>query len=65
MAIQESEIRVGAVYETAGGQLRKVLRLTLQHVFYEIRTPCPPFYRVSVFRRKFAAEATKVLEAAD
>ena len=55
MAMQESEIKAGAVYETAGRQLRKVLRVAPMHVICEIRTPCPPFYRVSVLKRKFAA----------
>jgi len=59
MAIQESEIKVGATYETAGRQLRKVLRLMQQHVLYEVRTPSPPFYRVSVLKRKFAADAIR------
>jgi hypothetical protein len=59
MAIQESDIKVGAVYETAGHELRKVLRLTPLHVLYEIRSPCPPYYRVSVLKRKFAADAMR------
>jgi len=65
MAIQESDIKIGTVYETAGFQLRKVLRLMPLHVLYEIRSPQPPFYRVSVLKRKFAAEATRVHGAAD
>jgi hypothetical protein len=60
MAMNESDLKVGAVYETASRQLRRVLRLTPRHVLYEIRTPSPPFYRVSVLRRKFAAEAMRV-----
>jgi len=43
MAIEESEIKVGATYETAGRQLRKVLRLMGRHVIYEVRAPSPPF----------------------
>jgi hypothetical protein len=51
MAIPESDIKVGAVYETAGRQLRKVLRLMQPYVIYEIRAPGPPYYRVSVFKK--------------
>ena len=61
MAIQESEIKIGATYETAARQLRKVLRLINEHVIYEVRTPSPPFYRVSVLKRKFAADAIKII----
>jgi hypothetical protein len=59
MAVEESEIKICAIYETAGGQLRKVLRLTSGHVFYEILGSGPPFYRVSVLKQKFAADAVK------
>ncbi len=65
MAIEESEIKVGATYETAARQLRKVLRLLNQHVIYEVRTPTPPFYRVTVLKRKFAADAIRKQEGAD
>ena len=47
MAIPQSDIKVGAVYETAG-QLRKVVRLMQPYVIYEVRAPGPPYYRVSV-----------------
>ena len=59
MAIPETDIKVGTVYETAGRQLRKVLRLTERHVTYEVRAPGPPYYRVSVFKEKFAADAMR------
>ena len=65
MAIEESDIRVGAIYETAGRQLRKVLRLMGPHVIYEVRTPSPPFYRNSVLKRKFAADAIREQRGAD
>ena len=65
MAIQESDIEVGAVYETADLALRRVLRVTRLHVFYEIRTASRPYYRVSVLKRKFAAEAMRVRGSAD
>jgi hypothetical protein len=65
MAIQESEIKIGATYETAARQLRKVLRLINEHVIYEVRTPSPPFYRVSVLKRKFAADAIREHGGAD
>ena len=64
MAIEESEIRVGATYETAGRQLRRVVRLMNQHVIYEIRTGSPPFYRNTVLKRKFAADATREQDGA-
>jgi hypothetical protein len=59
MPVEESEIKVSTIYETAGGQRRKVLRLTPLHVIYEILGSGPPFYRVSVLKRKFAADAVK------
>jgi hypothetical protein len=65
MAIEEVEIRVGATYETAGRQLRKVLRLMGQHVVYEVRAPSPPFYRNTVLKRKFAADAIREQEGPD
>jgi len=65
MAVEESDIRVGATYETAGRQLRKVLRLMGPHLIYEVRTPSPPFYRVSVLKRKFAADAIREQRGAD
>jgi len=65
MAIEESEIKVGATYETAGRQLRKVLRLMGQHVIYEVRAPSPPFYRNTVLRRKFAADAIREQDGAE
>ena len=65
MAIEESDIRVGAIYETAGRQLRKVLRLIGPHVIYEVRTPSPPFYRISALKRKFAADAMREHRGAD
>ena len=60
MAIEESDIRVGAEYETPTCQLRRVVRVMPLHVIYEIRTPRPPFYRVSVLKPKFAAAVVKV-----
>ena len=65
MAIEEVEIRVGATYETAARQLRRVLRLMNQHVIYEIRTGTPPFYRNTVLKRKFAADALREHGSAD
>ena len=65
MAIEESEIKVGATYEMAGRQLRKVLRLMNQHVIYEVRDGSPPFYRNTVLKRKFAADAIRKQESAD
>jgi hypothetical protein len=58
--VEISEIKVGTIYETAGRQLRRVLRLTSSHVLYEIQSPRPPFYRVSVFKQKFAADAVSM-----
>ena len=59
MAIRESDIRVGAVYETAGRQLRKVVRFMQPYLIYEVRAPGPPYYRVSVFKKKFAADVIR------
>ena len=60
-----SEIKVRTVYETAGRELRRVLRLTPLHVLYEIQSPRPPFYRVSVLKQKFAADAVRELGGKD
>ena len=65
MAIEEVEIRVGATYETAGRQLRRVIRLMNQHVIYEVRNGSPPFYRNTVLKRKFAADAIREHSGAD
>ena len=65
MAIEEVEIRAGATYETAGRQLRRVIRLMNQHVIYEVRTGAPPFYRNTVLKRKFAADAIREHGGAD
>jgi hypothetical protein len=48
MAIEVSDIRVVAIYETAARQLCKVLRVLPLHVIYELRADRPPFYQNSV-----------------
>jgi hypothetical protein len=36
-----------------------------QHVIYEVRDGSPPFYRNTVLKRKFAADAIRKQESAD
>ena len=54
-----SKIKVGNVYEAASRQLRRVLRLTPLHVWYEMQSPRPRFYRVSVFKQEFVADVMR------
>jgi hypothetical protein len=59
-AVEISEIRAGIVYVTARDQRRRVVRITGSHLLYEIIADSPPFYRVSVFTRTFAADVVSV-----
>jgi hypothetical protein len=54
--VKISEIRAGVVYVTARDQRRRVVRITGSHLLYEIIGASPPFYRVSVLTRTFAAD---------
>ena len=62
MAIDERQLVANGVYETAGGQRRKVRRLTLTRVDYQVLKPDQPRYQVSVPRGKFAADAVRRIE---
>ena len=62
MAIDKRQLAALGVYETAGGQCRKVMRLTLTRVYYQILSPEHPRYETSVSKGKFAADAVRRIE---
>src|SRR5260221_10703775 len=59
MAIDKRQLATLGVYETASGQPRKVMRLTLTRAYYQILSPEHPRYETSVSKGKFAADAVR------